>query len=107
MLFKIKDKRMQSVSVGEKLNLETAKIHWDELQTHFARGAAVYVSEELDLINVAEMVAADNASALRPLMETGKFGLVSEDQASRFLGNNQAMWAVVVAPWVLVQPCCG
>lgn len=91
--------------LNDKLNLETARISWSELQPHFARGAAVYVSADLDLIQTARLMADDDAAALGELMEQGRFGVVSEEQARRFLAANQAMWAVVVAPWVLVQPC--
>lgn len=90
--------------LNEKLNLETARIPWQELQPHFARGAAVYVSTDLDLVETARMVADDNAAELGRLMQAGRFGLVSEEQARRFFAANQEMWAVVVAPWVLVQP---
>lgn len=91
--------------LNDKLNLETARISWNELQPHFARGAAVYVSADLDLIQTARLMADDDAAALGELMKQGRFGVVSEDQARCFLAANQAMWAVVVAPWVLVQPC--
>lgn len=93
--------------LNDKLNLETARISWNELQPHFARGAAVYVSADLDLIQTARLMADDNAAVLGELMKQGRFGVVSEDQARCFLAANQAMWAVVVAPWVLVQPCGG
>ncbi len=36
-----------------KLNQETAKASWKELQPFFARGQTVYVAPELDLIEVA------------------------------------------------------
>ncbi len=91
--------------LDDKLNLETARIDWQELQPHFARGAAVYVAADLDLISIARMMADDDSAALAELMQQGKFGVVSEAQARQFLAVNQAMWAVVVAPWVLVQPC--
>lgn len=90
--------------LNDKLNAETARIRWNELQPHFARGAAVYVAADLDLIAVARHVADDNAAALSPLMAAGKFGVVNEQQARAFLAADQEMWAVVVAPWVLVQP---
>ena len=89
----------------DKLNLETARIHWQELQPHFARGAAVYVDSHLDLIGIAKLMADDDSATLAKLMQQGQFGVVSETQARQFLADNQAMWAVVVAPWVLVQPC--
>ena len=91
--------------LNEKLNTETARISWEELQPHFARGAAVYVAPDLDLIAVARHVAEDEAAPLKQWMEQGKFGAVSDDMARTFLADNQEMWAVVVAPWVLVQPC--
>ncbi|MCP1659792.1 DUF2288 domain-containing protein [Neisseria perflava] len=95
---------MSAPLLHEKLNTETARIRWSELQTHFARGAAVYVAPDLDLVEIAKQVADDNAAALSPLMQQGKFGVVSEDQARAFVADNREMWAVVVAPWVLVQP---
>lgn len=96
---------MSQPLLHEKLNTETARIAWEELQPHFARGAAVYVAPDLDLVEIAHHMAEDRTAALAPLMEQGKFGVVNEDQARAFLAVNQEMWAVVVAPWVLVQPC--
>ena len=37
----------------DKVNLETSKIAWQELQRFFASGAAVFVASELDLVEVA------------------------------------------------------
>ncbi|MGB4881773.1 MAG: DUF2288 domain-containing protein [Neisseria sp.] len=96
---------MTEPHLSDKLNLETARIEWQELQPHFARGAAVYISPDLDLLSVANLVADDNSSVIATLMQQNKFGMVTEELARTFLANNQAMWAVVVAPWVLVQPC--
>ena len=96
---------MAEALLHDKLNLETARIHWQELQPHFARGAAVYVDSNLDLIGIAKPMANDDSATLAKLMQQGQFGVVSEAQARQFLADNQAMWAVVVAPWVLVQPC--
>ena len=93
---------MSEPYLNDKLNLETARIAWADLQVHFARGAAVYVAPELDL--VAGLVADDDGREIARLMEEGKFGMVSEAQAAAFWTENREMWAVVVAPWVLVQP---
>ncbi|STZ76185.1 DUF2288 domain-containing protein [Bergeriella denitrificans] len=96
---------MSEPLLHEKLNTETARIGWRELQPHFARGAAVYVAPDLDLIEVARQMAADDTAALKPLMDAGRFDVVSETQAQQFFDEDRDMWAVVVAPWVLVQPC--
>lgn len=48
-----------------KLNLETSRIHWHELQTYFARGQVVRVSPDLDLLDVAaELAAGDRKSVV-------------------------------------------
>ena len=96
---------MTEPRLNDKLNLETARIHWKELQPHFARGAAVYVSPDLDLLAVANLVATDDSASIATLMQANKFGVVTAELAQAFTSSNQAMWAVVIVPWVLVQPC--
>ncbi|MCP2039808.1 hypothetical protein L1281_000378 [Neisseria sp. HSC-16F19] len=90
--------------LNEKLNLETAPIDWRDLQLHFARGLTVYVSPELDLVNIAQLMADDNTAAIALLMREGKVGPVSAGMAQQFWAQEQRLWAVVIAPWVLVQP---
>lgn len=92
------------IDLPDKLNAETAHIHWHELQRYFARGVAIYVAPDLDLIGIAQNIATDNSVAIEPLINQGKVGAVSNEQAQAFYQSNQMMWAVVVAPWVLVQP---
>jgi hypothetical protein len=47
----------QGLSSAEQLRAEfrsqAATISWQDLQTHYARGAAVMVAPELDLVEVA------------------------------------------------------
>lgn len=91
-------------NLNDKLNSETALIHWHELQRYFAQGLTIYVARDLDLIDIAHLIATDNSQTIKPLLHQGKIGAVSNEQAQTFYQTNQAMWAVVVAPWVLVQP---
>ncbi len=95
---------LDQLSVTEKLNMETAQMPWHELQTHFARGSAVYVAADLDLLQIAQYVSEDNAEALQRYNQEQRFGLVTEALAQAWFDKNQMMWACVVAPWVLVQP---
>jgi hypothetical protein len=92
------------VAERARINSETAKIAWRELQQFFAQGYAVAVSPQLDLVDVAYQVSADNKSRIQEWMEVGQFGPVSDAQAIEWLEANTLMWAVVVRPWVLVQP---
>jgi hypothetical protein len=86
-----------------KLNLETSRIAWKELQRYFATGLALAVADDLDLVEVAFQMSEDNAAQIREWMATGKFGKVSDEQAAIWFENDAQLWAVVVSPWVLVQ----
>lgn len=67
-----------------KLLGETAQITWAELQPFFARGALLSVQPGEDMVGVA-LAMAEN------------------DQAQDWQARDPLLWAVVVAPWVLVQ----
>ena len=86
------------------LNMETAKIPWRELQRYFASGSAIAVSAELDLVEVGSEVLADNKLKVESWTQSGKVGPVSDRQAQEWYDANALMWAVVLSPWVFVQP---
>jgi len=87
-----------------KIVAETAKMPWSELQRWFAGGAAIYVAEELDLIDVAWKMSQDNKAALEPWVTSGQVTQVTDQQAVAWLDEDATLWATVVKPWVLVQP---
>lgn len=92
------------VRLSEKLNLETAQIAWKDLQTFFAGGSVVYVAPGLDLLTVAEQLAADNSALFSEWMSAGKVAKVTDEQAQYWYAADELLWAVVIKPWVLVQP---
>lgn len=87
----------------QKLNRETAKIPWKELQRFFASGNAIFVEETLDLIQVAAKFANDDAQEIEHLMQQNRVKPVDDGIAAAWLKNDLTVWAVVVSPWVLVQ----
>jgi hypothetical protein len=87
-----------------KVNLETSRIEWKELQRFFASGAAIYVSGELDLVEVAFQISQDNRQQVQAWMEAGQVARVSDEQALAWYEADADMWGVVVSPYVLVQP---
>ncbi len=87
-----------------KLNQETAKAGWAELQPFFARGQTVYVDPALDLVEVALAFSEDNAAQITLWKEKGQVDNVSDEQAGQWYDADQTLWTVVVMPWVLVQP---
>lgn len=93
-----------SNELEQQLNLETAQIHWRELQRFFASGNAIAVDPSLDLTHVAAEIAADNAAQLKEWMEAGLVDAVKDTQALQWYEADALVWAVVIKPWVLVQP---
>lgn len=87
----------------EKINLETSQIAWRELQRFFAQGLAVYVSPELDLIEVAYQFSLDNKGQVQQWLESKQIGLVTDQQALTWLDVDAEVWTAVVKPWLLVQ----
>ena len=87
-----------------RINGETAKIPWRELQRFFAQGKAVAVAPTLDLVAVAYELSRDNTEQYQEWQTSGKVTIVSDAQALEWIDANALMWAVVVRPWVLVQP---
>jgi len=86
-----------------KVNLETARIGWRELQRFFASGAAICVSGELDLVEVAYQVSEDNKEQVKAWMDAGQVARVTDAQALAWFEADADMWAVVVSPYVFVQ----
>ncbi|MEW5904550.1 MAG: DUF2288 domain-containing protein [Pseudomonadota bacterium] len=86
-----------------KMNLETSRIAWRELQRFFASGAAIFVSPGLDLVEVAFQISEDNKEQVLAWMGTGQVAKVSDEQALAWYERDTDVWAVVVSPYVLVQ----
>ncbi|MFB2703855.1 DUF2288 domain-containing protein [Marinobacter shengliensis] len=93
--------------IKARLNLETSRIHWHELQTYYARGQVVRVAPDLDLLDVASELAADNKARFEQWLSGGQVGDVAPDLARAWYDRNAELWAVVIAPWVLVQDRSG
>lgn len=87
----------------ESLNQETGLISWAELIRHFARGVVVKVDSNIDLIDVAQKIAADNTTELKSMLNAGTVARASDDDAKDWTDRNPDFWCVVTAPWVLVQ----
>lgn len=87
-----------------KINSETARLPWAELQRHFAQGTVIYVSEELDLVDVAVRISHDDKDSIARWMGDGKLGKVSDIQAASWSAADALLWTSVVHPFILVQP---
>ncbi len=86
-----------------KILLDTARIHWQELQRYFARGATIQVNATLDLVEVGFQLYRDNKIQVEQWMAEGLLGPIQPPQAQQWFDANKMLWACVIAPWVLVQ----
>lgn len=86
-----------------KLNGETARFAWKQLQRFYASGAVIVVAEDLDLVEVAFQIAKDNKAAVEQWMAGNRLGRATDEQAQAWLDADIELWTVVVKPWILVQ----
>ncbi len=87
----------------EEFHQQTARIHWHELQTYYAHGSVIRVGETLNLVEVAVQLGMDNTEQFQTWIEDGLIAPVSDSEAQAWFESNPSLWAVVAAPWVLVQ----
>jgi hypothetical protein len=86
-----------------KLNLETAQLAWPELERHFARGVVIKIAPGVDLVDAALNVAENNAATVQEWLADGRIARTELTDAEDWHARQPMFWAVVVAPWVLVQ----
>lgn len=94
----------ESLPLRDRLNLETARITWQELERYFAGGKVIHVDASLDLVAVATGIAEDNTHLIQQWLATQQVGQLRDEIAIDWANRHpDHLWAVVVAPWVLVQ----
>lgn len=94
----------EMLPLRDRLNLETARITWPELERYFAGGKVIQVEAGLDLVDVAACFAEDNAAQLKNWLQSKQVYPLTDATALQWVQTSpQNLWAVVIAPWVLVQ----
>jgi hypothetical protein len=86
-----------------RLNGETAKIEWHQLQKHYATGSVIAVEPSFDLIKVAIALHQDDTEQVKQWLSDGMVSEVSDQQAQAWYDQNSLVWALVIPPFVLVQ----
>jgi hypothetical protein len=102
-VYQVRSMTEQASTLYAKLLGETAKISWAELAPFFARGNLLKVAGSADLVEVAMGVAEDDKAKVAAWLTSGDLAKVDESLAQDFLERDPELWAVVIAPWVLVQ----
>lgn len=97
------DDAEREAMLRREYHLQTAHITWPELAPHFAAGKVVYVAAELDLVEVAVQLGLDNLARFQAWTDAGAVAPLSDSLAITLANDDGHLWAVVAAPWVLVQ----
>lgn len=90
-----------------KLNAETGQLVWKELERHFARGVVLRLAPGLDLVEVALAMHQDDKHQISTWRDSGQLAEVSTEEAIDWHERDPLFWAIVIAPWVLVQEING
>jgi len=91
------------IHTHDLLNAQTGRVEWPELARYFARGLVVAVAPGEDLLAIAEALIDDDSAAVTQMLEAGRLHRADDRDAKRWEARQCSFWAVVVAPWVLVQ----
>jgi len=86
-----------------RLNGETAKIEWHQLQKHYASGSVISVAPGFDLIKVAIALHRDDTAQVKQWLAEKLVTEVNDTQAQRWYDEKTSVWALVIPPFVLVQ----
>ena len=87
-----------------ELVAEVGIIGWSELEPHFARGVLLIVKPPLSVLDAAKGMIDDDSARVRHWLDTGTLEKVKDHHAKEFSNSHTQFEAIVVAPWVLVQP---
>ena len=88
----------------EKLEKYTGEVDWTYLEPHYRNGALLYVDPTLSLTEVGKALADDNAAKVQEWKERGDLVTPSTPHAFYWDESGATFRALVVSPFVLIQP---
>ena len=88
----------------EKLEKYTGEVDWGYLKKHYEAGSIMYVDPSLDLLAVGKAFADDNKESVQAWKKSGDLIQPSEPHAEYWEQSKAKFLALVVSPFVLIQP---
>lgn len=93
-----------SASALEKLEKYTGEVEWHYLKPHFQSGALIYVDPSLSLTEVGNAFATDDSERVSAWRKAGDLVTPSRPHADYWEESQARFRALVVSPFVLIQP---
>lgn len=91
-------------STTDKLEKYTGVVDWEYLKPHFKTGALIYVDPCLSITEVGQALSDDDTHKIQAWLKTGDLVKPSEPHAQWWQKNKESFIALVVSPFVLMQP---
>ncbi|MAB77593.1 MAG: hypothetical protein CMO47_14190 [Verrucomicrobiales bacterium] len=88
----------------EKLEKYTGIVEWSYLKPHYKNEALIFVDLSLSITEVGEALANDDADKVSLWRSTGDIITPSAPHASYWEESQTKFKALVVSPFVLIQP---
>ena len=89
------------MDLKEKLKSEMGPSSWEDLNPFIPRGTLVYLTDELDIIDVGFKMATNDAQAIKELIESKK--LIKPDPEMFAKWQNNKFECLIVDPFVLCK----
>jgi hypothetical protein len=80
------------------------EVGWEYLKPHFDSGVLLFVDRSLDLTGVGEALVADDKGKVAGWMKSGDLLKPSQPHADHWAAAGGRFRALVVSPFVLMQP---
>jgi hypothetical protein len=92
----------QAVRTSLQASLDEAE--WSWLKAHSDRGAVIWVSPGLPIVEVGVRIAGDDTTAVRGWLSTGQLRKPTHEQLASWEAlPTTRFWSLVVQPYVLIQ----
>lgn len=91
-------------STAEKLEKYTGVVDWQYLKAHYQSGALLYVDPGLEIAEVGKAIAGDNKTKVEAWLKSGDLVKPSAPHAQWWEENPEQFTALVISPFVLMQP---
>jgi hypothetical protein len=88
-----------------KLKEELKEANWDMLADHHKKENVIWVSQELDLIDVGVSIAKDNTVAIKKWMDESSIYKPKADQVTTWEKSpyDKTFIFLIIQPYVLIQ----
>lgn len=93
-----------SAEVRDKFEKDLAEVPWRDLRFHLQKDAIILVADDLDLVDVAVDVAADNKDQVSLWIAAGTLNKPSQEQIDLWETQQDKPFRMLIAqPFILAQ----